>query len=86
VRGKPLTLNGRTQCIKHWALEFNIPVNTLRTRLERGDDLRTALTAARQGTGCQGPKGAYGVWCVWRAWITAPLPDGLPEPVMLPLR
>jgi hypothetical protein len=73
MRGKPLTLDGRTQCIKHWAREFNIPVNTLRTRLERGDDLKTALTQPRQGYGYRGPKSDYGIWQVWRDWITAPL-------------
>ena len=72
--GKLLTLNGRTQCIRHWAREYNIPVNTLRTRLERGDDLLTALTAPRdsKGGGRRIPT-PYGIFRAWRDWITAPL-------------
>lgn len=70
--GKMITLHGREQCLKHWAREFNIPVNTLRTRLERGTDLLTALTATRAGYGYRSVKGAYGISRVWREWVSAP--------------
>lgn len=71
-RGIPHTLDGRTQCLAHWAREFNIPNNTVRERLERGWDLRTALTAVRQGDGYRA-LGYYGILVVWRQWVTAPV-------------
>lgn len=71
-RGKPYTLHGREQCLKHWAREYNIAYGTLRTRLESGIGLEQALTTPRQGDGYRSP-GGYGIMAVWRRWITAPI-------------
>lgn len=77
MRGKPYTLDGRTQCLKDWAREFNIPVSSVRERLDRGDDLLAALTAApRQGDGYLAV-GHYGISAVWRDWIMAPPPQSI---------
>lgn len=78
-RGIPYTLDGRTQCLKHWAREFNVPVNTVRERMARGHDLHTALTMARQGDGYCTAGGTHGVMAVWRAWITAPAPPPITD-------
>lgn len=71
-RGIPYTLDGRSQCLKRWAEEFNIPLTSVRVRLAEGWDLRRALTAPRQGTGYRKPA-PYDISAVWRQWITAPL-------------
>lgn len=72
MRGIPFTLDGRTQCLKHWAREFNIPLSSLRARLKAGTDLRTALTADRAGDGYRA-LGYYGILAVWNQWIMAPV-------------
>lgn len=71
-RGIPFTLDGRTQCLKHWAFEFNISYTTVKARIRAGADLRTALTAKRQGDGYRGA-GYYGIPTAWREWISAPI-------------
>jgi hypothetical protein len=71
VRGNAHTLHGRTQSLKDWAREFNMPYATLRDRMATGRySLEEALTAPRQGDLAPG---AYGTMSVWRRWITAPL-------------
>jgi hypothetical protein len=76
MRGKPYTLAGRTQCLKHWALEFNIAYATVRERLNAGHDLHTALTAPILGN-CE--LDHTSIIAVWRRWITAPLVTDISE-------
>lgn len=72
MKNNPYILNGRTQFLREWAREYNIPFSTVRTRIESGMELKEALTAARQGTGYRIP-GGYGIIAAWRQWIMAPV-------------